>query len=126
MFQVDGTTSAEKYEYLALAINVFIISYFINSFNMFFNIKLVQFISTNFIIVPLHILTISNSITIFKVKHLKRKKLLHQEHNFLINCSKTKYNTLKSFWGCFTINLKHRMYIQANRPKLRSSCHLLV
>lgn len=52
MFQVDGTTSAKEYEYLTLAINVFIISYFINSFNMFFNIKLVQFISINFIIVP--------------------------------------------------------------------------
>lgn len=59
MFQVDGTTSAKEYEYLALAINVFIISYFIDSFNMFFNIKLVQFISINFIIVSLHILTIS-------------------------------------------------------------------
>lgn len=59
MFQVDGTTSAKEYEYLALASNVSIISYFINSFNMFFNIKLVQFISINFIIVPLHILTIS-------------------------------------------------------------------
>lgn len=55
---------------------------------------------------------------ICKVRHKKKR----------INFSKTKDRALKSFWGCFNINLKRRIrtHTQLAYSRFRGSCYLLV